>query len=114
MDKIIVEDLELECRIGWTEIERSEPQKLLLVLELLLDLRPAAETKQLSATVCYVELADALLNFVQSRTWVLLEELADKVAEFVRSTQPLVTEVKVQVKKFVLPQAKWVAVEISR
>ena len=113
MDKIILCDLEVFYRVGVPAEERARPQRLLLTLEMEHDLSAAAATDDIARTVDYDAVARRLLQFGEGRSWNLLEKLAGDVAEIVLAEfgAPTVT---VEVKKFIIPQARYVSVSLTR
>jgi FolB domain-containing protein len=113
MDKIIIQDLEVQCRVGVPNEERVLPQRLLITIEMVLDLAEAAATDDLSRTIDYYTVSRRVLALAASEEWRLIERLASDVATLVlRDYRP--ARVRVAVKKFVLPEARWVAVELDR
>jgi dihydroneopterin aldolase len=61
--------------------EALRPQPFEVDLELLVDLRPAGRTDELAATVDYAELCEAARAVIEGPHALLLEHLAEKVAE---------------------------------
>jgi dihydroneopterin aldolase len=113
MDKIIISDFEVFYCVGVPEEERATPQRLLLSLELELDFTAAAVADDLSQTVNYFAVCQLLLQMGQGRSWKLLESLAEEIASVVMEKfRP--AALKVQIKKFIIPQAAYVGVEIVR
>jgi 7,8-dihydroneopterin aldolase/epimerase/oxygenase len=113
MDKIIVEDLEVSYRVGVPVEERQTPQRLLLRLELGADFEAAARGDELTRTIDYYQVTQRLLAFGAGREWKLIETLAVDIAEMVlKEFRP--QTVTVRVKKFILPQTRYVAVEATR
>ena len=113
MDTITVADLEVWYHVGVPDEERSQPQRLHLSLELGLDFRQAAATDDLNATLNYFALSQRLLSFGDGRNWKLIETLAVDLAEMVvKEFRP--AEVTIEVKKFILPTTRHVAVRITR
>ena len=113
MATISIADLEVFYRVGVTEAERAHPQRLLLHVELEVDESAAAATDDLARTIDYHQLAQELIRFGEGQSWRLLERLASELADFILARhRPLA--VVVEVKKFVLPQARHVAVRVSR
>ena len=113
MDQIVIQDLEVFYRVGVPDEERAEPQRLLLTLELDHDFTPAAKTDDLTKTIDYARLSCWLLAFGEGREWKLIETLAVELAEMIlREFQP--QRVRLEVKKFVLPEARFVSVRITR
>ena len=113
MDRITLHELEIFCRIGVPEAERATPQKLLVNLELELDLRRSASTDNLEQTINYHRVAVRVEELAKKKEWKLIETLAEDIAAAILSEFKPV-RVTVEVRKFVLPQTKYVAVTISR
>ncbi len=113
MDKIIINELEVFYRVGVPEEERRKPQRLLLTVEIMLNLSRAADADDLTATIDYDAVCQRLLGFGEGRSWKLIETLASEIAESIlREFGP--ETVSVEVKKFVIAQARFVAVRITR
>jgi FolB domain-containing protein len=113
MDQIVIQDLEVFYRIGVPEQERAQPQRLLLTVELEHDFTLAAQGDDLEKTIDYAHLSRSLLRFGEGREWKLVETLAlDLSAMIMRDFGA--EQVAVEVKKFVLPEARWVAVRVRR
>jgi len=113
MDQITIKDLEVFYRVGVTEEERAKPQRLLLTIELMHPFEAAAADDDLEKTINYYTLAQHLLRFGETRAWSLIETAAVEIARMVMGEfKP--QKVSVEVKKFVLPQAGYVSVRVSR
>jgi 7,8-dihydroneopterin aldolase/epimerase/oxygenase len=113
MDKIIIHDLEVFYRVGVPEEERQSEQRLLLCVEMGRDFEPAVRDDELSCTIDYYQVTRRLIGFGENREWKLIEKLAVDIADMIlRDFQP--RSVIVQVKKFILPEAQYVAVEVRR
>lgn len=113
MDKIVVKDLELDAQIGVTEAERARSQKLLVTVELELDLSLAGRTDMTSATTPYDVVADLIRQEVTKKPRKLIEAVADEIAEAILSRHQAM-RVTVEVKKFTVPRTQWVSVQITR
>ena len=112
-DKITIKDLELHFHVGVPEEERSEPQKLLITIEMTLDLGPSGATDNLAETIDYYAVSQAVKTLGQARRWKLIEALADDICQLVLNDfKP--NAVRVLIKKFILPETRWVSVEMSR
>jgi dihydroneopterin aldolase len=61
--------------------EARRPQPFEVDLELLVDLRPAGRTDELAATVDYAELCEAARAVIEGPHALLLEHLAEQVAQ---------------------------------
>jgi dihydroneopterin aldolase len=113
MDKIIINDLEVFYRIGVSEEERATPQRLLITLEMTRDLSAAAATDDLTKTIDYYAVTRRLLRFGEGRSWNLLEKLADDICGLILAEfRPDI--VSVEVKKFIIKEARHVAVQMTR
>lgn len=113
MDTIIISDLEVAYHVGVSDAERLDPQKLLLSLEITRDFDWAAESDALEDTADYFAICQRLLQFGEGRSWKLLEKLAVELAMLVRN-EFRCSGVTVEIKKFVIPQARHVGVRVSR
>jgi dihydroneopterin aldolase len=113
MDQIIIEDLAVDFRVGVPEAERSRPQRLLLTVVMDHDFSRAAAGDDLSRTIDYYAVTQRLLALGAGRQWSLIETLAVEIAELIlREFKP--ARVTVIVKKFVIPEARHVAVKVER
>ncbi len=113
MSKITIVDLEVFYSVGVTEQERAKPQRLLLTIDMNYDFSAAAISDRIEKTISYQAVVDDLLKFGESRTWKLLERLVVNLADLVMNKyRP--DSVLVEVKKFVIPQARYVSVSVTR
>ena len=113
MDTIVISELEVYYRVGVTEEERVKPQRLLLSVEMEADLGPAAASDDLAQTIDYAAVAQRLVRFGQGRQWALIEKLAAEVAALILEEFRPET-VRVEVRKFIVPGTRHVAVSVSR
>ncbi len=113
MSKITIADLEVFYSVGVTEEERAQPQRLLLYIELAFDFTGAAAGDRLNRTIDYFAVCQRLLNYGHNRSWRLIEKLAVNLAEMLLSEfHP--EAVNVEVKKFAIPQARYVSATWSQ
>ena len=113
MAKISIVDLEVFYRVGVPEAERAQPQRLLLTVEMDSDFCAAAKSDSIADTIDYFAVTQQLLRFGTGREWKLIEKLAADIAGFILAEfKPLV--VSVEVKKFIIPQARHVGVAICQ
>ena len=113
MPKISIVDLELNLNVGVSDEERAKPQRLLLTVEMEFDFSSAVISDRLTKTIDYFAVTQTLLKFGDGRSWKLIEKLAHDVADEVLSRyQP--QGVSVEVKKFAIPQAKYVSVSLTK
>ena len=113
MDHIVINELEVFYRVGVSAEERAQPQRLLLTRELAHDITAAAATDDLGHTIDYDALSQRLLGLGQGREWRLIETLAVEIAQLVL-VECGARSVVVEVKKFVIPRARYVAVRVRR
>jgi dihydroneopterin aldolase len=113
MSRISIIDLEVFYHVGVPEEERAQTQRLLLSIHMDFDFSAAAATDQVEATINYKAVTDDLLKFGNGRSWKLIEKLATDVADLVLKTYRPEC-VQVEVKKFIIPQARYVAVALTR
>jgi 7,8-dihydroneopterin aldolase/epimerase/oxygenase len=113
MSQISIVDLELFLNVGVPDEERAKPQRLLLTVEMEFDFASAAISDRVTKTIDYFAVAQHLLKFGEGRSWKLIEKLATDVADEVLSEfNP--QGVTVEVKKFVIPQARYVSVRLAK
>jgi 7,8-dihydroneopterin aldolase/epimerase/oxygenase len=113
MSKITLVDLEVFYCVGVTDEERATAQRLLLTVDMNLDFSSAAVSDRIERTINYQVLAEDLLKFGQGRSWKLLEKLVDNVADrILNEYKP--QSVLVEVKKFSIPQARFVSVSTGK
>jgi dihydroneopterin aldolase len=113
MDRIFIENLRSECRIGVTEEERGKPQEVIFDVVLTLDLSRSASTKSLEDTVDYRAARLQISNFASHGEFILLESLAEGVASlFLGKFNVQGVTVRVRKKKY--SDTPSIGVEIER
>ncbi|MBM3839397.1 MAG: dihydroneopterin aldolase [Verrucomicrobia bacterium] len=113
MDTIIIQDLAVLYRVGAPDAERATPQKLLITVELGCDFSRAAAADDLKHTIDYHAVCNRLLGLGEGRKWKLIETLAVEIAELMLAEFGARTA-SVEVKKFILPDPRHVAVRVTR
>lgn len=113
MDTITIADLEVCFRVGVPDEERARPQRLLISLELQVDVSAAAAGDDLRSTIDYFAVSRRVLALGEGREWKLIERLASDLAALVLAEFKPV-RVTVEVKKFILPEARHVSVRLTR
>ncbi|MEJ0088909.1 MAG: dihydroneopterin aldolase [Limisphaerales bacterium] len=113
MSRISIVDLEVFYRVGVPDAERAQPQRLLLTVEMESDFSAATKSDGIADTIDYYAVTQRLLKFGAGREWKLIEKLAADIADTVMAEfKPL--SVLVEVKKFIIPEARYVAVSLRR
>ena len=113
MGRISIVDLEVHCHVGVTEEERATAQRLLITVVMDFDFASAAATDRLTKTIDYFAVSQRLLKFGDGRNWRLIEKLCTEIADMILDDyEPL--SVMVEVKKFIIPQARHVSVGLIK
>lgn len=113
MDKITVSDLEVRFHVGVPAEERVHSQRLLITLVMGCDCQRAIEQDDLSGTIDYFAVTQRLKALGVGREWRLIETLAAEIAELILREFGA-TQVRVEVKKFIIPEAHHVSVTVER
>ena len=113
MSHISIVDLEVFYRVGVPDAERAQPQRLLLTVEMETDFSAAAKSDSIADTIDYFAVTQRLLKFGDGREWKLIEKLVADIANVILAEFKPQT-VSVEVKKFVIPQARFVSVALTR
>jgi len=83
MDIIFIRDLRIETVIGVYAWERRIRQTVCVDLELATDVRPAAKTDSIEVALDYNAVAERIVQFVGASECLLLETLAERIAEII-------------------------------
>lgn len=114
MDTVFIRDLRVETIVGIYEWERRIRQTVTLDLDMRTDIARAAKSDRIEDALDYKAVAKRVAQFVGEAQFKLVETLAEKVAELVR------TEFHVDYVKLVLHKpgavsgSKSVGVSIER
>lgn len=117
MDKIKIHDLEVFANHGVFPEETSLGQKFVISLQMEVNTRLAGKTDCLEQSVNYGEVAQFVTAFMQEHTCRLIEAAAEGLAEALLLHYPLITGVKLELKKTWAPvklPLDTVSVEIYR
>ncbi len=114
LDRIHIRDLRARCVVGTNPDERINKQDVVINITLYADLRKAGVSDDLADTVDYKAVKKKILALVESSTFLLIERLAEAIAE-VCLAQAGVRRARVLVEKpAALRFARTVGVEIVR
>ena len=83
LDKIILPEIPVTACHGVYEAEKTQPQPFRIGVEADLDLRAAAASDDVLQTLHYGELYEKIKDFAESRSFNLIETLADGIAKLV-------------------------------
>jgi len=112
-DCTVIDQLELLATVGVGDEERERPQRLTVSLCLY----PSSDFQDLGddlgRTIDYSEVCRELKVFVAQRRDKLIETLAEALALYLLERFPI-QSVEIELRKFVLPDTKFVAVWMRR
>lgn len=114
VDYIIIQELDVRCRVGCTAEERSYPQRLVLSFRIGIDSRNAARTGDLGDTVCYQTVSETVSAFLLQGDWPLLEQLGEDITKFILEQFPAAKTCDLEVRKFAVPGTAWVGLQLHR
>lgn len=84
MDIVYIRELKIECVIGLYDWEREIKQTVVLDLEMAHDISRAAAGDEIEYTLNYKAVADALIAYVGSSEFLLVETMAEQCAALVQ------------------------------
>jgi len=114
LDRLRIRDLRVRCRVGVTVEERRLPQDVLITVTMHADLNQACRSDKLRDTVDYKAVKKAILAECETKSFKLIERMAQRVAELALA-DPRIRRVDVVVQKHgALRFARCSEVEISR
>ena len=113
MPTISIIDLEVHYRVGVPDEERATPQRLLITVKMEFDFTAAAKSDAVEDTINYFSVSQELLKFGDGRSWKLLERLVSEIADRIL-LQFSPAAVYVEIKKFIIPEARHVSVSLTR
>ncbi len=105
-DAIEIRSLEVWCRIGASEAERTHPQRLLVDVALLPRIAFSEVGDRLERTADYALVAARIVEEAAARRRHLIETLTVDLAGMLIREFPL-REARVRVRKMVLKNAEW-------
>ncbi|WP_421866428.1 dihydroneopterin aldolase [Motiliproteus sp.] len=88
MDIVYIKELEVETVIGIYDWERKIRQRVSLDLEMATDIRQAANTEDIDNTISYKTVSKRLIAFIEQSEFLLVETMAEQIAEIVLSEFP--------------------------
>ena len=112
-DRIVIREMEIQCRIGVPDEERAEPQTLRVTIEMEVDITSSARADDIGQTVDYFSVYQKVHTLSKARPRKLIETLAEEIAHMVIGDFDVNT-VNVRIDKFILPNTRCVSVEIQR
>jgi len=112
-DRIHIEQLEIFARVGVPERERASAQLLTVSITFWPQHHTRDSEDRIDKTVNYSTVAEAARNFARDQSVNLIETLADRLASHLLANFA-VQKITVELRKFVLSDAKHVSVTVTR
>jgi FolB domain-containing protein len=112
-DEIHIEQLDVFTRIGVPEEERAKPQRLTVSISFWPYQQPSDVADHIERAVNYSTVAEETKSFIGDQSLSLIETLADQLASHLLKIFPI-QKVTIELRKFVLQDAKYVSVTITR
>lgn len=112
-DAIHIEQLEMFAHVGVPDHERDNPQRITVTITAWPKASPHDLGDDIGSTINYSAMARAVRDVVDERRDKLIETLAEKIAErLLRDFR--IRRLRIELRKFVLPDAAHVSVIITR
>lgn len=89
MDRIFIEELTVFAQIGVYDWEQQIKQKLVFDLEIAWDCKQAADTDDVACCLNYAEVSQVIIDYVESKPFLLIERVAYEVADLLESRYQL-------------------------
>jgi dihydroneopterin aldolase len=83
MDKVFINDLQINTIIGIFAWEREVRQTISLDIEMAHDITQAALSDDIQYALNYKEVAKRLINFIESSEFLLVETMAEQTAAII-------------------------------
>ena len=114
MDKVFIENLEIETIIGIFGWEREVKQIVRISLEMSFDISKAGKSDKIDDALDYKKIGKSIVNLVENSSFFLVEKMAEEIASLVLTNEQI-EEIKLRVEKpGALRVSKSVGVEILR
>lgn len=111
--RIHIEGLEVLARVGVTESERAQAQRLALNITLWITRSFAELQDDIGSTANYSAIAAEARAIAEAQPMKLIETMADKIAARMVG-MAAIRSARVEVRKFVLPGCEYVSVTAIR
>lgn len=85
LDIVFIEDLRIDAIIGIYDWEREVKQTIALDIEMAADISQAASSEKIEDTLNYKAVAKRLIAFTEQSQYQLVETLAERLVEIIRS-----------------------------
>ena len=112
-DAIHIEQLEMFAYVGVPDHERAKPQRITVTITAWPNVSLHDLGDDIGSTVNYSAMARLVRDVVEERRDKLIETLAETIAEHLLRDLPI-RRIRIELRKFVLPDAQFVSVTITR
>ena len=112
-DEIHIEQLDVFTRVGVPEEERANPRRLTVSISFWPYQHTSDLADHIEGTVNYSAVAEETKNYIRDQSVSLIETLAERLASHLLKTFPI-KKVTIELRKFVLHDAKYVSVTLTR
>jgi FolB domain-containing protein len=112
-DKIHIHELEVFARVGVSNQERAQPQRLTVNITFWPRVRVRDVREDITRTIDYSAVCEETTRVAAARRGKLIETLADEIASHLLRTFAA-RQVTVELRKFTLPDAQYAAVIVNR
>lgn len=114
MDKVFISQLHVETIIGVYDFEKKSKQSLYFDIEMLSDIKPAAQNDDINLALDYAKVSERVIEHSTAKPVELLETLVEQLAQIIL-TEFNTPQVTIRVSKpAAVSQAQTVGVEITR
>ena len=113
-DTIHIEQLKINCVVGVNEWERKVRRHIIVDLTLETNAAKAAKKDNIEDAIDYIPVSERVTRFVQASSYLLIETLAEKIANVVLGEFPI-SRIRLKLSKpGAISNAKSVSVSIER
>ena len=99
LDRLHIIDLSVTGIIGIKPDERTNPQEVLVNVTMWVDTAPAARTDDIADAANYRTVSKAIIAHIETGEPMLVERLAQEIADIVLATEARIAEVEVARRK---------------
>ena len=111
--EIHIEQLEIFARVGVTENERAQPQRLTVTITAWPRVALEELRDDIAQAVNYSTVCAASRDFMRERSYKLIETFATELASHLLKTFPI-EQIRIELRKFVVPDTQHVSVTVTR
>ena len=114
LDILKIEGLRQAVRLGCTAEERAYTQLVTIDVEVSIDTTRCIASDELKDTVDYLDISAAIQKVASEMEWKLLERMCDTLAVEILNAFKPVRSVKLQARKFIIPNSSGISCTVVR